>query len=180
MFLFKKVSYKTAFLILFVFFLTGFLLSLILLCFCAYTNAKSESFVIVKLLRQKSLNRIEIVQQETCLETASKCDRKKVSTIQETTENETQNTRNKKSLSTMNKRRDESMTKMTRLNFNSISNYCRKSASIQQHHTAISYPLLDLTKVEAKYLKDLHQYNSPRFTNYLRRSRKSFLGYDPK
>lgn len=40
-----------------------------------------------------------------------------------------------------------------------------------------SYPNIDLSRVESKYLNSLD--SEPKFTDYLKRSNRSFLGYEP-
>jgi hypothetical protein len=163
MFLFKRISYKTAFLIICAFFLTGFLLSLVtlLLCFCA--NSKSRHFI--KKILGKNENRIEnatdssrvIVIHKTNLDNIV-IEKRPVldKTPQFKIENE-------------NMRRKAS-------NFHNEYTNRRKSSAIQM----VSYPLLDLSRVEAKYLKELPNSSNSKFKNYLRRSRKSFLGYETK
>jgi hypothetical protein len=149
MHLFMRISYGTAALIIVTFFIAGTILSLALFALCYCLVYKKTS------LR----NRIEMKHEQK--PSSSRPDDQNENIQLENVRVETINENSK--------RRESAARKME---LELVINKRKSSMVIKK-----SYPVLDLSHVEAKYNKTLSR-SDPRFTNYLKKSPRSFLGYE--
>ena len=165
--LLARVSYKVALLTVAGFFAAGVLLGLVCLSVCACLRhrraaARRTSAVL------KFHNQVEMANMENQRPDSNNQNNQNDIEDKQEKEEEGQVVQDMKETSG-----DDDSAARKRMELQLIINKRKSSMVIKK-----SYPLLDLSQVESKYMKAARA-NDPRFTNYLKRSRRSFLGYDP-
>ena len=150
MFFFLRISYKLSALLIVFFFVAGVILAFVALGLYTWFIYKRESKV-----RENQIEMIESLSRYSQNATGGDLSKVKIDAIDE---NES----------------DDSDEAIRRQQLELVINKRKSSMVIKK-----SYPIIDLSKVESKYMNRF-QSNDPRFKNYLKKSQRSFLGYDNK
>jgi hypothetical protein len=146
--LLTRISYKTAFLIVLAFVVVGTALGLVCLAVCYCLVYNKKKASQIQTVTGRNSNRVELPPAVI-----------RVDSINERVDERGGNAR-----------RDSAARKME---LELVINKRRSSMVIKK-----SYPVIDLSGVESKYNKTLGRGDEPKFKNYLKRSQRSFLGYE--